>query len=187
MVNPAPEPDIVRLVLISVPPEPVLGELAALTAALAAVSGARVATAYPPHVTLRTGALVPRDRLEDFAHGFAAWCAATPACTIRTAGVLRLTSPAPFVGLAITADDDLLDRHRRLLAYAPWRKGLQPVFQPHLSLAYDDLAPEALPAVDAVLARWPLRPWSWRCDRVGCYSRSDGRWVPWREMALAPV
>ena len=57
---------IVRLIIISLPPEPLLGRLTELRREMCALADSREALRYPVHITLRTGALVPEDELPRF-------------------------------------------------------------------------------------------------------------------------
>jgi hypothetical protein len=44
-----------------------------------------------------------------------------------------------LVGYRMALDEKLAGLNRRLLGYAPWRASNRVYFQPHLTLAFDDL------------------------------------------------
>ncbi len=137
-----------RLVIITVPPQPVADEIAALQQRLCSVGGSRAALAWPPHVTLRTGALVPPSELGAFVQGLGRALGDWQSFVIRTDGLWMEDSPrrdlGAFVGLRVKKDAALVDLNRRLLTYTPWRKSDRVSLEPHVTLAFDDLSPPGL-------------------------------------------
>jgi Bacterial phosphonate metabolism protein (PhnI) len=60
---------MVRFVIITVPPPELSVLLESTRAAAASLTRSCAALAYPPHITLRTGAVVPEESVESFASG----------------------------------------------------------------------------------------------------------------------
>jgi hypothetical protein len=59
-----------RLIIITVPPPDVAAALHRARSEAARLTGSVAALAYPPHLTLRTGAVVPADGTHAFLEGF---------------------------------------------------------------------------------------------------------------------
>lgn len=176
----------IRFVIITVPPAAVTRQIERLRIPAADVSGSRIALAYPPHVTLRTGALVPAADVVDYVNGMRETLADFHPFEIRTAGLLASTyreggEEKHFVGYEIEKSEELLSLHERLLTYTPWIKREQPNFEPHLSIAYGDLSAEGRAAIMHLVEKNPgiaPKDLRWTCDNVGLYHRVSGEWQP---------
>ena len=186
--------DLVRLVIISVPPQPLLDRLGELRAELCRLSGSRAALAWPVHLTLRTGALVPQAKLPEFYHDFGAHAAAIPAFSIRLG---RFVTALPlvagqagaggqFAGFEVEMTPELAEGHRRLAGFEPFRKGRQYDYHPHVTLAFDDLDQSGLERIrQAVEGRtdFPIGE-SWNCQAAECF-RQTGQ--TWERTAILPL
>lgn len=176
----------IRFVIITVPPRGVTQQIDRFRVPAADVSGSRIALAYPPHVTLRTGALVPAADVAEYVGGLRETLSDFRPFEIRTAGLISSTyreagEKKHFVGYAIEKSGELLSLHHRLLTYVPWIKREQPPFEPHLSIAYGDLSAEGRSAIMHLVEKNPgIAPGelSWSCDNVGLYHRVGGEWQP---------
>jgi len=149
------------------------------------MTGSTAALAYPPHVTLRTGALVPERNVAEFAAGMAQTLGKWRAFPVRTDGLFSTTyqaqdgTPRYIVGWRVVPDACLAGLHRRLLSYERFMRRAQPAFEPHVTLAFEDLAEEQ---VDPLLRHATDRPrvypprLEWPCTSVGLYWLRDGGW-----------
>jgi hypothetical protein len=135
-------------------------------------------------VTLRTGAIVPKGEVEAFVRGLAPVVARLSPTVVTTDGVAfdRYCTDGVtkyFVGYRIAATPQLTELHRGLLSYRPYRKRDQTSFEPHLSLAYDDLSESGFEAIRTFVSRNDVVAPSlhWTCDNVTLYRLDSGRWV----------
>ena len=185
--------DGVRLIIITVPPPAVQAEIAELRAICSGVSRSYAAAAYPPHVTLRTGVIVPKEELGIFLDGFGGLLGGVRPFEIRTGEILFRTIPrdhgvVPIVALEIEPSAELVSLNARLLRYAPYRASERTGFWPHLTLAFQDLTPVGLRRLENHLStREELRSrrFSWSCDNVSLYRRCGSRWQPHQIYKLA--
>jgi 2'-5' RNA ligase len=160
-----------RFIIISVPPEPLARDLRALQAQLCAESGAREALRYPPHITLRTGLVCPEEAAGEAVEDFREHASRLSSVELRSEGPVassyRDSSGVErgFLGYRIERTPELLELHRGLLAFEPWRKGPQGAYEPHVSLCYHDLAPDSArvlleshrPRIEALAPAWIVR------------------------------
>jgi 2'-5' RNA ligase len=178
----------IRFVILTIPPPPLCARLEAAHAMASALTGSVAALAFPPHVTLRTGAMVPSQNIAEFAAGIRAAMGPWQPFPLRSQSLFA----APYesddgnirhmVAWRFALDPPLLELHRRLLSYARFRRRPQPHFEPHLTLAFDDLIEEA---ARLLLERAKGLPdvfpptLSWECDNVGLYRLNGDRWEPY--------
>jgi 2'-5' RNA ligase len=188
----------VRFIIITVPPPALSTLLESARAAAASRTRTCEALAYPPHVTLRTGAVVPEDSVGSFTDGLRESLGAWRPFTITTSGLFHATYPSGdgqqlhMVAWRVVADAPLMDLHARLVSYTQYRRRPQPAFEPHLTLAFEDISerdarlllrfaeenPEAFPP-----------ELSWPCNNVGLYRKVDFHWEPsavFRTLETAP-
>jgi 2'-5' RNA ligase len=78
-----------NLIVISLPPEPMLQEFDALSQELSELTGAKVALTYPPHVTLRTGFLVPEEDLSVWKDSFTHHLSSISPAKIQLKGLIN--------------------------------------------------------------------------------------------------
>jgi 2'-5' RNA ligase len=177
----------VRLTIVTIPPAPVCGRLTGIRSRAAAMSGSRAALLHPPHVTLRTGALVPERQIKDFERELRAAAGPWRPFPLHARGLFRTTytsgegAERHMVAWRILPDPPLLDLHGKLLACSRFQRRPQPPFDPHLTLAYEDLTGEA---ADTLLAYAQDHPdefppeLSWPCTNVTLCRRAGERWEP---------
>ncbi len=178
--------DPIRVIIITVPPEEIRSHLEPLRQRLCSLGGDPRALAYPPHITLRTGAFIPRDQLQAYIHDLGASIAGMPPCPVRAQrlylgptdhqGCQRFICAATFA-----PSPDLHRLNQRLLTVSRYQKREQTSFWPHLSLVYGNLSLEGLRAVQSCLADNPeiLKPeWSWSIDHVALYTLQSTHWQP---------
>jgi len=187
----------IRLIIITVPPPAVAAELETLRRALCDRYRAPWALAYPPHVTLRTGVLVPPEAMPAFLGTFGTLFEEIQPFPIRTeaarCGHVDLEGRRqPFVFLPVIQDDSLRRLHRTLLAYRPYCKSDKTHFEPHLTLLCDELTPEDWQALQAEVRDAPQRfgkTYTWPCDNVALFVQDGPRWVPFHvyELGASPV
>jgi 2'-5' RNA ligase len=180
----------IRFIIITVPPAELSARLEAPRRQAAALTGSACALAYPPHVTLRTGALVPLRSVREFAAGVRAALGPWRPFALRTEGVFH--SPYEngdgglkhMVGWRVVVDEPLLKLHRDLLSFERFRRRAQASFEPHLTLAFDDLQEDhALALLDHARSHPEVFPpeLSWTCSNVGLYREWEERWEPYIE------
>lgn len=150
------------------------------------VGNCRRALSYPPHVTLRTGALVPDDEVETWLDAFgrhiAGWETPVP---IRTAGYVYEPYEAEgvekhFFGYRVAETPELLAFHEYLCRFTPHIKSPGAGFRPHLSLAYDDVGEVGAARLHELVRRSPqlvAADYAWTCRSVDVYHRLADRWV----------
>lgn len=178
--------DAVRLIVITVPPAAVRAELEALRTACSGVSASHAAAAYPPHVTLRTGLLVPADELGACLEGLGRQLAGLRPFAIGTGDIVSRTiardgGEVPVVALEVEPTPELRALNARLLGYEPYRASDRTGFWPHLTLAFQDLSEEGLRRLEGYLAaREELRSrrFAWVCDNVALFRRHGRSWQP---------
>lgn len=185
----------IRFVIITVPPLRVVQQIDRFRIPAADVSHSRIALAYPPHVTLRTGALVPAAEVVDYVHGLRETLSDFRPFEISTTELIASTYEESgetryFVGYGVERSPELMALHDRLLTYSRFIKRKQPNFEPHLSIAYGDLTAEGQAAILHLAEKNPsLAPsrLSWICDNVGLYHRVGGEWVPYEVIQAVRV
>lgn len=189
--------DPVRFVIITALPRPAADVFDQARRAVSRVGRCRAALAYPPHVTLRTGALVPHECLDVFLKEIGQTVGAWDAFLIRTGGLLFTTysegsARKQLIGYEIQKDAPLMELNARLLRYEKWRASDRLVFQPHITLAFDDLTEEGAQSVRVWLDQDPAAlpdSFQWTCDNVGVYRRVGGLWAlhtEWRAGGINP-
>lgn len=182
----------VRFVIINVTPAALSARLRPTMERVGEIGESRTALAYPPHVTLRTGAIVPRGQIDSWLEGFREHAAGLEPVTMRTNGFAHTTYQSGgearhFFGYTMEPTAELLHAHRRLLAYEPYRKSNQDSYWPHLSVAYHDVTDEGAARIEALLAAEPEllpRALEWRCTEAGLYHQVGERWVEWTTISL---
>ncbi len=185
--------DDVRLIIITVPPPAVRAELSKLRATCSGVSSSHAASVYPPHITLRTGVLVPEVEMPVFLAEFGSHLQGVGPCEIRTGAIVSTTlrrddREVPIVALEIEPDGALVSLHERLLRYDRYRASDRTGFWPHLTLAFQDLSADGRRRLEAYLAaREELRSrrFLWNCDNVSLYRQRGRRWQPRHVYKLA--
>lgn len=178
--------DAVRLIIITVPPPAVRMELSGFRAGCAAVAASYAACVYPPHVTLRTGVLVPEADLSRVLDDFGRLLAGVERFEMRTGAIVSRTiardgGEIPIVALEIEPSPSLLALNARLLGYEPYRASDRTAFWPHLTLAFQDLSPGGQRRLEAYLAardELRARRFSWVCDNVSLYRQRGRGWHP---------
>jgi 2'-5' RNA ligase len=182
----------VRFIIISTPPGEVSRQIDDARRTVNHVAGSRAALAYPPHVTLRTGALVPGPLVPKFIDAFNAVIGRWSPFPIRTDGLWRTSymdrdREKYLVGYRVLKDAPLAELNQRLLRCTTWRASDRLHFEPHLTLAFDDLELDGYVKVTHWLDANPgalPEGFAWTCDNVGLYRREGDAWTAykvWRE------
>jgi len=177
----------VRLVIISVPPEPLLEEFENIKQIFMELSGSKAALQYPAHVTLRTGAIVPATSMAEFVAAFSKVAIASEPCQLQCADLVFESMSAGvgqgagscFAGYEVCSSAPLMSLHRSLVSLDLFRKSLQTRFNPHLTLAFDDLDDIGLQEIKEWCATHPqlipVAP-AWVCESADLYHQVDGVW-----------
>lgn len=178
----------VRFIIITVPPPDVADRIDAFRLALSEVGATLEARTYPPHVTMRTGAIVPVDEVASFAAAFVSHVGHQPRFQIETAALEQSCYEANgttryFIGYRIVESSELLAFNRHLLDFTRYRKSSATHFHPHLTIAFHDLTADRADRVAGWISNnrnlVPDR-FAWTCDNVGLYHKSDGIWQVYR-------
>jgi 2'-5' RNA ligase len=184
--------EAVRFIVITTPPCDVVARIDEVRRRVNEIGGSRAALAYPPHVTLRTGALVPAPLVSKFLDSFDAVVGRWSPFAIRTDGVWQTSyrdrdQEKFLVGYRIVKDPPLAQLNERLLRCTTWRASDRLHFEPHLTLAFDDLDRDGFRRVADWLRENPAElpsGFEWTCDNVGLYRREGEEWAAykvWRE------
>jgi 2'-5' RNA ligase len=174
-----------RFIIITTPPPDVAERIDMARRRVCTIGHARAALAYPPHVTLRTGALVPAPLVSTFINGFEAVVDGWDPFAIRTDGLWRTAyrdrgEEKFLVGYRIVKDPPLAALNARLLGYTTWRASDRLHFEPHLTLAFDDLDLDGFVRVEHWLDENPdslPKEFTWICDNVGLFRREEDTWT----------
>jgi 2'-5' RNA ligase len=178
--------ETIRFIIITLPPRQLRERLQRFQERLAEVGVTRTALHYPPHVTLRTGSLVPVGKMEQYIKEFGHTVQTVRPCEIISDGIRHGTYQGDggtgyYVFYRIALTEPLLAFHQTLLSYTPYKKQGNHDFIPHLTLAFDDLTPEGRDRIMDYLAHHPeLVPpdFCFAIDNVSLYIQNNGRWVP---------
>ncbi len=186
-----PKEAMVRLIVISCLPEPQASAIDALRRKIGARADAAEALRYPPHITLRTGLVCPDDQAESVARDFLARAAERAPFMVGAESVIAADyldgggARRGLLAYRIACSPELLALHHHLLTYTAWQKGPQGPFEPHLSLCYQDVTPDAVRQLDEefndeVRRLLPV----WRLDRVELWHQADAGWIPFAGTGL---
>lgn len=177
----------IRLTIVTIPPAPLCGKLTGVRSLASTLTGSRAALLHPPHVTLRTGALVPEKQIKGFTQELRKAVGSWRPFPLRAQGLVRTVytdeegCPRQLVAWRILPDAPLLDLHARLLGCTRWQRRPQPPFEPHLTLALEDLSEEAAQRLlAAALAEPGTYPpaFSWPCTNITLCRFAGERWEP---------
>jgi 2'-5' RNA ligase len=90
------------------------------------------------------------------------------------------------VAWRVEPDEALMALHHRLLRYRDFQRRPQSEYEPHVTIAFDDLGDRGAASLLAHAAAHPeaFPPIvSWTCDNVALYRQVAGSWLPdqtWR-------
>ena len=88
-----------------------------------------------------------------------------------------------LVGYRISKDPLLAALNDRLLSYATLRASNRLHFEPHLTLAFDDLDLDGFVRIEHWLDEHPAslpKGFTWTCDNVGLFRREEETWTPYK-------
>jgi 2'-5' RNA ligase len=178
----------VRFIIITTPPGDISGLIIEARRLVNEIGACTSALEYPPHVTLRTGALVPEPLASKFVHAFAAVIGRWNPFPIRTEALWRTSytdrdREKYLVGYRVRKDAPLAELNERLLRCTTWRASDRLHFEPHLTLAFDDLDLDGYVRISHWLdenSRSLPEGFEWRCDNVGLYQREGKSWTPYK-------
>lgn len=159
---------------------------------LSEMTGSQEALRYPPHITLRTGFLVPHSGAYGFLQRFIAYVNGIRSFPLSTEGYALKEygspdSPRYFIGMHVPLTPDLTALHEYLLGFGEFQKGPQGPYHLHISLAYHDLekawyerlANDRSPLEPEITERVTLE-----LDNVCLYEFDGTAWIPGLECAL---
>jgi 2'-5' RNA ligase len=181
-----------RFICVSLVPDALAERLEPLRAELAAIGGAREALAYPPHVTLRTGFIVPADDEAAFFEEFDSVVDCRKPFAMRAHGLRRESygdgiAQRFLIAFNVDLDTGLRELHEALLRYSRFMKGAQYEYRPHLTLAFHDLGAEGFALCSKWIGEHPSlssESFEWTCDNVCLCSQANGQWIERRRYRL---
>jgi len=184
----------IRVIIITVPPAHVRSEIEPLRSALCRLAGDDQALAYPPHITLRTGAFVPREHIRVFVHKLWKTLDGMASFHVRADGLFfgqtrHQGETRHICAATFEPCHALFELHQRLLSFQACIKGPQHTFWPHLSLVYGNLTAEGLLSIRDYLDHHPdLRQpaWHWAIDHVALYCPDIGHWKRLHTLSFFP-
>ena len=176
-----------RFIIITLPDAAVCAEIEILRKPLCERFCAFETLRYPPHVTLRTGALVPEGLESEFLEGIRQTLTGVHPFPMRTTGLYTGSytqdqGSKPIVALEIEKTEQLISLNHRLLTYAPFRKSNRLTFRPHLSLLFGDLTEENLERFrnEAAIETQATTPaFEWTCNNLSIYKQDGDNWLPY--------
>ncbi len=135
----------IRLVIVSILPEPVCAEIHKIQSELSEICRSVEALSYPPHITIRTGVIVPADKMPGFICEFGEIIGIRSPVNVKTGGLVKTeymeSGLKKYIVLySVEKTERLVRLNRDCLTYEKYRKSGKKVFQPHISLAYEDLS-----------------------------------------------
>jgi 2'-5' RNA ligase len=178
----------VRFIIITTPPHDVAAQIDAARQRVCGIGRSSAALAYPPHVTLRTGALVPAPMVSSFIEAFGAAVGRWDPFPVETEGLWRTSyrdgeREKYLVGYHIEKDPALLALNERLLRCSTWRASSRIHFEPHLTLAFDDLDLNGFERIEHWMNQNPEglpRGFTWTCDNVGLFRLEGDIWTAYK-------
>ena len=183
-----PPTDAVRFIIITTPQREVAARIEEARRTICGIGASRAALAYPPHVTLRTGTLVPALQLADFVREFGEVVGRWKPFRIRTDGLWQATyrdreQMKHLVGYRIHEDPELMAMNERLLTFTRWRASNRLRYEPHLTLAFDDLNQEGFARIGRWIQENPRAlpdGFEWKFDNVSVYRQEGDLWSPYQ-------
>ncbi len=180
--------EAVRFIIITTPPAETSREIDVVRRLVCQIGRSQAALAYPPHVTLRTGARVPPELIPTFLDAFGAAVGAWEPFPIRTAGIWQTTyldgeREKFLVGYRVEKSPALAALNERLLRVSTWRASNRLHFEPHLTLAYDDLDLDGYRSIESWREQSPRglpEGFTWTCDNVGLFYLDEEDWTPYK-------
>ena len=177
--------DSLRFIIVTVLPPEMAQRLDQARRRICGIGRSRAALAYPPHVTLRTGVLVPSEAVDTFLMEFGKTVGTWAPFPVATEGLLMTDyhdgeKLKHLVGYRVRKDPALSELNTRLLTYEKWRASDRLHFEPHLTLAFDDLDAEGFLQVRQWLDENPNElpaDLLWSCDNVCLYRRQNDSWT----------
>lgn len=185
--------ELERLIIISVPPEGVVPQLQNVRVPLCEKYNAGWALRYPPHITLRTGLLLPEGMSEDVFARFAYICNDCHSFAIETLPAQsRMMSYEGeehfFVYYPVVQNESLLALNRALLSYTDFRKSDKTSYHPHVTLFWGDVPGDEKTELTASISSgddpW-CRRFHWQCDNVCFYRYTGEKWIPVHRIDLS--
>jgi len=178
----------VRFIVITTPPSEVSARIDEARRVVCEVAHSRASLSYPPHITLRTGALVPVESVPIFLDGFDAVARDWQPFSVRTDGIFSTTYrdrdiERYLVAYRVAKDAAITALNEKLLRYTIWRASNRLHFEPHLTLAFEDMdVTDFLRVREWLETNSSALPasLSWTCDNVGLYRREGDEWTAYK-------
>lgn len=184
--------DTLRLIIIHVLPKPVVEHVQAIRTPICRRYRDSWALDYPPHITLRTGAEVPKSQVPEFVttfeellHGCKPFAIET--LTARLDSMTYEGQTKSFLYLPVIKSAPLVQLNRHLLSCKEYRKSDRTAFDPHVTLFWGDLSRDEHQSLGCDLVNHPERfgeSYRWQCDTVAFYRNNGRKWVPFHVFQL---
>jgi 2'-5' RNA ligase len=176
--------ETVRFIIITTLPEDISSEIENLRKKLSRVTGSCQALTYPPHITLRTGVVVPADEILYFIKEFGEIIKDVSSFNVETDG-LKYTNYLSngklknLIIYKIMHNPELCALNLNLLIYEKYKKSNNNNFKPHLTLAFDDLSRDGFNDGCSFLDREEILNYKWTCDNISLFQFRENKWVPY--------
>ncbi len=185
--------DPMRLVIVAIPGGGAFEELSRMITILHDLTGSRTAASYPPHITLRTGAIVPSGELERFTDEFGKHIEGESSFIVKTEGLRSFSyweeeNQKHIILYPVRKSPELAGLNARLLGYDKYKKSNKSSYQPHISLLYGDIDGERFDAARRYIGERPElfgREFRFRLDNISLLRQGEGfKWSICRKFIL---
>ncbi len=173
-----------RLIIITVAQPEVAKQIQNLRSPLCHRYSAPWALRYPPHITLRTGLIVPNNKLDEVFQTFTHIVDATQPFTIQTQTTAYSQMKYEdeehfFIYQPVQETPALMSLNQQLLTYRDYRKSDKMTFYPHLTLFWGDI-----PKNEEAMLRIAIdckkngfsKTFSWQCNTFAFYQEKEDGW-----------
>jgi hypothetical protein len=129
----------------------------------------------------------PDERAEEVGASFLRHASQLHAVRGSTSGLFFAVYGEPARGMAgwrVPLTPELEHLHVGLLGFKEWQKGPQGSFQPHISLAYEDVTPLQLEELRVDLTKVAVPEAHWLIDHVALFTEMEHTWVEWARVPL---
>ena len=184
--------ETIRFVIITVPPVKIQKEINKFRKEMSKCGNTFEALTYPPHITLRTGAVVPKENLDIFFEGFERHIFDTVnPFIIETQGIeggtyLSGEEKKYYYYYKIKLSEKLDKLNKNLLQYDLYKKSNKTQFMPHITMAFDDLTIEEFNNIKKEMYdKIKSAPnYSWTFNNIGFYYFNGYSWKAYKNFKL---
>ena len=182
----------IRFIIITLPPEHIQTEINNLRTPLCKQSNSFQALTYPPHVTLRTGAIVPLEHITTYIQDFETLLAEQKPFSIESGEIdygsyFQNDIKKYYIFYKINLSEELAALNKKLLTFKSYIKSNKTTFHPHLTLVFDDLEETRYKELVSRIESNSIylsKKFKWICNNVCLYHFSQSKWVPYHSFTF---